>query len=246
MIDGGSSTVSEVGKYRIEPFLKSEGVGKLDYVWVSHGDADHVNGIQEMLMRREVGIRINNLVLPPKDFWNKELKMLASTAEKKGVNVLIMKIGQKYQEGDVEIMCLAPEADGAQDEEEPSANENSMVLSLSYKEFDMLFTGDLEGEGEERVTEILEKGQAAGNLPSAYEVLKVGHHGSKNGTGETFLEAVRPEAAFCSAGKKNRYRHPHAETLERLAKWDVSLYNTKDRSAVKLYTDGKKYCILRP
>ena len=48
------------------------------------------------------------------------------------------------------------------------------------------------------------------------------------------------------SGKENRYGHPHAETLERLAKWGVSLYNTKDRGAVSMYTDGREYGIQSP
>lgn len=56
-----------------------------------------------------------------------------------------------------------------------------------------------------------------GELPACYDLLKVGHHGSRNATGEELLEVIRPRVAFCSSGKENRYGHPHAETLERLA-----------------------------
>ena len=79
-----------------------------------------------------------------------------------------------------------------------------------------------------------------------WEILKTAHHGSKNSTTETFLQTVYPQYAWISAGRKNRYGHPHAETLERLAKWGVSLYNTKDRGAVSMYTDGRKYGIQSP
>ena len=85
-----------------------------------------------------------------------------------------------------------------------------------------------------------------GELPACYDLLQVGPHGSRNATGEELLEVIRPRAAFCSSGKENRYGHPHAETLERLAKWGVSLYNTKDRGAVSMYTDGRKYGIQSP
>ena len=66
LIDGGSSDVKEIGKYRIEPFLKSRGIAQLDYVFLSHGDLDHMNGIEELLMRQDVGVRIRNLVVPGK------------------------------------------------------------------------------------------------------------------------------------------------------------------------------------
>ena len=87
LIDGGSSSVKQVGKYRIETFLKFEGVGKLDYVWVSHGDSDHLNGIVELLERKTVGVDIENLVLPAKIYWNESLEELAMMAQSKGTTV---------------------------------------------------------------------------------------------------------------------------------------------------------------
>ena len=64
LIDGGSSDIKKVGQYRIEPFLKSRGVGKLDYVLISHGDSDHMNGVADLIERRKIGIEIGTLVLP--------------------------------------------------------------------------------------------------------------------------------------------------------------------------------------
>ena len=58
MIDGGSSDVKNVGQYRIEPYLLSKGVGTLDYVFISHGDSDHTNGIEEMILRQKIGVKI--------------------------------------------------------------------------------------------------------------------------------------------------------------------------------------------
>ena len=110
----------------------------------------------------------------------------------------------------------------------------------------MLFTGDLENTGEELLAERIKNLRGKGELPACYDLLKVGHHGSRNATGEELLEVIRPRVAFCSSGKENRYGHPHAETLERLAKWGVSLYNTKDRGAVSMYTDGREYGIQSP
>lgn len=65
LIDGGSSDVKNAGKYRIEPYLKSQGIHKLDAVFVTHGDEDHIGAIEEMLKRRKVGVRIVRLIFPP-------------------------------------------------------------------------------------------------------------------------------------------------------------------------------------
>lgn len=245
LIDGGSSSVDQVGRYRLEPFLKSQGVGSLDYVWVSHGDIDHISGIEELFKRRRVGVKIRHLVLPPEEFWEEKLLNLASLAWEQGIPVFTMGQGQIFQAGGMTLMCIAP---GGTDDEtvESPGNEASMALSLSYGEFDMLFTGDLEKDGEEAAVKWMAEAQERGELPESYEILKVGHHGSRNATGEELLEIVRPACAWISAGEGNRYGHPHKEVLERLANWGVRLYNTKDGNAVKLCTDGKKYCILIP
>ena len=279
LLDGGSSSVGKVGKYRLEPYLKSQGAGMLDAVWVTHGDEDHLSGIRELLLRQKLGVKIRRLVLPGEAYWDEKLTELARTAREQGVPVFVMEPGDVYKEGMMSLTCLWPgkmrtgetenggaetktaktETAGTETAESGTAagsseaagsgqagNESSLVLSLHYGAFDMLFTGDLEKDAEEAVAELLAEEQKRGAAPAAYDVLKAGHHGSKNATGESLLETIRPSCAFLSAGKGNRYGHPHEETLERLAKWNVSLYNTKDRSAVKLYTDGKKYCILRP
>lgn len=248
LIDGGSSSVKSVGKYRMEPFLKMQGVGTLDYVWVSHGDEDHLNGISELLERKTVGISVTHLVLPAKIYWNESLEELAKLAQSKGTEVLTMAQGERLTEGQMQMQCLWSVRDAEKILSEASLDENqsSTVLSLEYGDFAMLFTGDLEKEAEGTVVSYIEEKQIEGELPKTYEILKVGHHGSKNGTGEHLLEVVNPACAWISAGERNRYGHPSPEVLERLAKWQVNLYNTKDGSAVKLCTDGKKYCILRP
>lgn len=248
LIDGGSSSVKQVGKYRIETFLKFEGVGKLDYVWVSHGDSDHLNGIVELLERKTVGVDIENLVLPAKIYWNESLEELAMMAQSKGTTVLTMAQGERVMEEQMQMQCLwgIRTMKERMTEEPFDENQFSTVLSLEYGDFAMLFTGDLEKEAEESVASYIEEKQKKGEAPQSYEILKVGHHGSKNGTGEHLLTVVNPVCAWVSAGEGNRYGHPSQEVVERLAKWEVNLYNTKDGSAVKLCTDGKKYCILRP
>ena len=153
-----------------------------------------------------------------------------------------MEMDTFFLSGKLKMRCLWP----GEGEPSENGNENSPVLHLQYGKITMLFTGDLENTGEELLAERIKNLRKKGELPACYDLLKVGHHGSRNATGEELLEVIRPRAAFCSSGKENRYGHPHAETLERLAKWGVSLYNTKDRGAVSMYTDGRKYGIQSP
>ena len=230
LIDGGSSSVSQVGKYRIEPYLKWQGIEALDYVWVTHGDLDHMNGILELLERKRMGLKIKTLILPPKNYWNDNIFELVRAAEKAGTNIHIMAQGQRLEEGEMQIQCLWPQAK----EEGLDENQASIVLSLTYKSFDMLFTGDLEKEAEEKVVEYIETGQKKLLLPDKYEVLKVGHHGSKSGTSEELLKVVQPDIALISAGENNRYGHPHAETIKRLKNAGSEMITTIEHGQVTI------------
>lgn len=228
LIDGGSTSESKVGQYRIEPFLKSQGVGSLDYVFVSHGDEDHMNGISELLADQEMGIQIGTVVFPAEKVLDDSLIELAELAEMKGTKIAIMRSGETITDGEMVLKCLFP----SESYEGETGNASSMVLELDYREFEMLFTGDLEGGGER---ELLDSGELRD-----CDVLKAGHHGSKNSTSEEFLEAVSPEITMISAGKNNRYGHPHKETMERLEAAGSKVYCTKDSGAVTIITDGKK------
>lgn len=230
-IDGGSSDISSVGKYRIEPFLKSQGVNVLDYVLISHGDADHINGITEMLERQEYGVKISNIILPHTKVHDEALQKLSEQAQAKGISTYMISEGERLSEGEMSFTCLQPDESYTGE----IGNAASMVLSLQYKEFDMLFTGDLEGEGEKILIE---------KMPmKAYEVLKVAHHGSKYSTEEAFLEKVRPSYALISSGVRNLYGHPHVETLERLEKFESNIYRTNEGGAITIRTNGYKMSV---
>lgn len=228
LVDGGSSDVTDVGKYRIEPFLLSVGDECLDYVFVTHGDEDHINGIFELLNDQKLGIKIRNLVLPPEEYHDEKITKLVNAALRNGTRVVIMEKGQRLSLDGIKITCMGPRNNSGTG----PGNAASLVLGLEYGNFDMLLTGDVEASGEE---ELIESGQL-----KQYEVLKAAHHGSKNSGTEEFLEIVKPYAAVISAGKGNRYGHPHRETMERLQERGCRIYSTCERGAVTIVTDGNK------
>ena len=244
LIDGGSSDVEKVGAYRIEPYLLSEGADHLDYVFVTHGDEDHISGVRELLEGQKLGIRIDTLVLPPKEYQGEELEELARTAVENETRVIVMKAGakicqnqnaeeKKEKTGGAIWKCVGPPSEGVPNQRKPKAgNEASLVLALSYGDFDMLFTGDTEGKGEELLIE-------SGVLRES-EVLKCAHHGSKNSGADAFLDQVNPKAAVISAGVNNRYGHPHEETVKKLKDRNIKVYNTQIGGAVCIHSDGRK------
>lgn len=233
LIDGGSSDVSSPGIYRIEPYLLAGGVDTLDYVFVTHGDEDHINGIQELLEGQRLGVRIRNLVLPAEEYWDEKLTELAGTAAENGTRVAVIKAGDIIKEQgeqglNITLTCLGP-GEGLGFE---PGNEASLVMELTCGEFGMLLAGDVEGEGEKTLI--------SGDRIGQYDILKAAHHGSKNSSMHQFLDIVQPSVALISAGRDNRYGHPHKETLERFAGIGTRVYSTQENGAITVWTDGKK------
>ncbi len=264
LIDGGSSTESELWRYRIGQAVKYFGIRKLDYIFLSHADRDHISGVMEYLQEYEPGFAGENihgvtlgcLVLPPaaerEDFV--ELETLAA---KNGIAVQWMKAGDTlaagnnrsespFREGQRDktgshfrtkpkpswkITCLSPDEAALYGER----NEDSMVLMLAYGQFRMLFTGDLEGKAEQRLTDTEADLRA--------DVLKAGHHGSAAASSEPFLERVRPGAAVISCGRGNRYGHPAPETVERLRQAGARIFETAQCGAVTIRSDGTAYSV---
>lgn len=233
-VDGGSTDISNLGTYRLEPFLESQGVSTLDYVFISHGDKDHLSGIEEMLTNQKFGIRIKTLVLPELRTLDDTLSGLAKTARENGTRVVTISAGECIKEdgkrtarANFTLTCLAPDTDYTGE----SGNAASMILVLQYGAFDMLFTGDVEGAGEEQLTD-------KGSLYKV-DVLKVAHHGSKNSTSVTFLQVTAPKIALISSGKDNSYGHPHEETIQKLESIGCQIYNTQKCGAVTVTSDGE-------
>ena len=228
LVDGGSSSVSEVGRYRIAPFLASRAIRELDYVFVSHGDGDHLSGIREMLEQQQLGITIHTLILPPVSMWDDMLWEIAHIANENNTKVRSVTPGQGIKEGEFQLISLAPTAEHIG----PVGNDTSMVLSLSYKNFSMLLTGDAE--------ERLEAWLVDRYILKEYTVLKVAHHGSRTSSSEIFLSAIRPQISLISSGVNNRFGHPHADVVERLEEFGSRIYRTNGKGAIFLWTDGKR------
>ena len=225
MVDGGSSDVESVGTYRIIPYLKSQGISKLDYVFVSHADLDHISGVVEMLQERGETMRMSCLVLTKFALSDEAYSELVNVAKERGVRVLYVAAGDVLCAGETTWTCLYPGVDEA-----ASSNDQSMVLLMECGEAGMLFTGDL-----------TEAKESCVSVPDV-DILKVGHHGSRYSTTEAFLKRCKPEVAIISAGKDSVYGHPHAEVLERLRSCGSYVVVTAENGAIRVRM-GKKIVV---
>lgn len=229
MIDGGSSSEKKLAQYTLIPFLKYHGVSQVDYVFVSHPDADHVSGIIDILSNNTSGIRIGHLIMPRRINKDEAYIELEKEAEKAGTALLYMVSGDCLRDGSLSFTALHPQEDFVTDD----ANAYSLVLSMSYYEFDVLFTGDVEGSGETEMLRQLKKEKENGTLKN-YELLKTAHHGSKNSTPNELLDLINAKYAWISCGKNNTYGHPHKELLERLENENIEICITYETGAVTL------------
>lgn len=229
MFDGGSGSEKNVGSEIICPFLKYHGITELDGIFISHPDEDHVSGVRDLIEQKLV--KINTIYLPnvasecKKDYQ----EFLACVTEHE---IVYYSVGDYVKTGDIKISCMHPVKNFSGE-----TNTYSGCFLLEQKEngFKILLTGDVEGAGEELLTEQLREQEI-----SQIHVLKVAHHGSKYATSKSFLKQADPMFAVISCGNKNAYGHPHEELLERLERYADRICVTKDTGAVTVIPKKEK------
>ena len=230
--DCGSTTVQNVGKTRLLPFLKSKGWGKVDTIFISHMDKDHVNGVNDLLKCAEITIgRIIISASYKSDKLNcAELEELKELAKMRDIKLFYMKKGDEIVGKDISFRCIYPT--GEEDIEDQ--NEASIVMRMDYKELSMLFTGDIAGSTEEKIID------STGKDILDCDILKVCHHGSKNSSTDDFLKKVSPKLYLISCGLMNRYGHPHRDALSRMTEEGGRILRTDHMGGTQIkLADGK-------
>jgi competence protein ComEC len=220
LIDGGDEGK---GIARVLPFLRSNGVERLNLVIASHGHRDHISGLAEVLEE----IPAQKLCLPQNtdSFEIKEfLKRIraASIIYQQTFTGQMVKLGQNIN-GEMEILA-APQME--------DENNRSWVVLIKYGKNKLLLTGDLGMQGEA----ILARKYPAILRAS---VLKVGHHGSNYASGLAFISQVKPKVAIISVGAGNHFGHPGAKALNCLRSMGIHVYRTDRQGTVtvKIYKD---------
>jgi competence protein ComEC len=216
------------GEEAVSPYLWSRGFQKLDVVALTHAHQDHIGGLAAILENFSVGrLWIGREVESP------ALANLEKLARERKIPVVHELRGNKVSWDGVEVQFLWPEVPLNEIGPAPK-NNDSLVLRLKYGERTLLLPGDAEKQAESTMLD--ENNEAVLHA----DVLKVGHHGSKNSTMPVFLAAVRPRIAVISAGEDNPYGHPNPELLERLETAGVRTLRTDRDGAVHVVTDGNQ------
>lgn len=214
------------GEEAVSAYLWSRGFQRLDAVALTHAHQDHIGGLTAVLQN----FRVKRLMLGRETAAPAfgRLKQLAH-----GLHIPIEheRRGPSFLWDGVQVDILWPEV--AQEEVAPLAkNNDSLVVRLRYGERTVMLPGDAEKQ--------VEYTMLSENDPTLLhaDVLKVGHHGSKNSTMPEFLGAVAPQISVISSGVENSYGHPHAELLERLKDSGSRVLRTDENGAVQILTDG--------
>ena len=216
------------GEEAVSPYLWWRGFQKLDVVALTHAHQDHLGGLTAVLENFRVG-----KLWIGREVSTAALTRLESLAREKKIPIEHELRGKKFSWDGAEGEFLWPELSPG--EIAPTAkNDDSLVLRLRFGNQSMLLPGDAEKESERTI--LVEND--ANELRA--DVLKIGHHGSKNSTMPEFLAAVQPRIGIISSGEGNPYGHPSPELLERLEKAGVRIYRTDFDGAVHVLADGTR------
>jgi len=223
LIDSGGTAGSDfdIGERVVLPYLKHQGVRRLESLILTHGHEDHAGGAAAVLRSMPVGTLIiaQDAASPA---VQAALRSFTGT-------VVPAHFGQEIIVDGVRFTVVhAATAHAANN------NESSIVIRVNYGNHSFLFTGDLPASGEH---ELVRKGLAA------CTVLKVAHHGAKTSTSQEFLQAAAPKYAIISVGANNRFGHPHPEVVQRLEQSGAKIYRTDHHGAVVFTTDGVRLTV---
>lgn len=237
LFDGGSSDIKNVGEKRIYPLIKCKGIKKIDYVFISHTDNDHINGIMELIELSGSDLKIKNIILPliKNASQDENYNNIIKKSCEKGININYVNTGSKFNlKNDFSVTCIHPDNGYIYSD----ANDYSAVYILKKDDFKMLLTGDIEKKAEDNILKNRDVREELKNMT----VLKAAHHGSASSSCEEFIKLVNPEVTVISCGINNRYGHPKESTLKMLKKYNSDIYVTKEWGQVMIrYTKDKFY-----
>lgn len=225
LVDGGPnlSVLEKIG--RIMPFYDRY----IDIVLLTHPEADHLNGLIEIIKRYNVGAIITTGIVRDTSQYKEWMKII----EQKNIPLYIAQKGGVIDFGnDIGLNILYP-FDNIFGQKLSDSNNYSIVSRLVYKNFDLLLTGDIEKSIENKLI------NSGADLKS--DILKIAHHGSKTSTGEEFLKAVNALVAVIEVGKDNKYGHPHPEVLDRLK--NLAVFTTGKNGNIEILSDGERFLV---
>lgn len=232
LVDGGGfSDLStfDTGRFIVAPFLWTKRVRQLDYVVLSHPEADHLNGLVYIVKN----FKVNNLIKTTDSRNSTSYSELIQTCKKKNISVWHPGLkAQKLNLGDTRLIFHT----ASKNEFSHNLNENSLVFKLVYQNFSMLFPGDILWRREKRLSH-------RQDLDLHSKILLSPHHGSCSSSTKVFLDKVRPKSVVISCGWRNKYGFPHEPVLKRYRDMGIRIFRTDEDGAIVISSNGKTHMI---
>ncbi len=231
LIDAG-----EIGQGdNVLAYLNECGVDTLDWIITTHPHSDHIGGVPEILtyVSEYNDLTVENILIPalPDSMTptTKVYERMLDGAEENGIAVS-EATEMEIDLGSATLEIIPPPSDYS------DLNNYSICAYLTCGETSFFFTGDASADEERDLLE--------GDLVRHADVLKVGHHGSRESSTEEFLVAVTPEYAVISCGANNSYGHPTDEALNRLDVYcDGNIWRTDEDGTVCITSDGQSLTV---
>ncbi len=180
-------------------------------------------------------IKVNNIIIGKQYKSSENYEKFIKIVKEKKINVKIVEGGEKVSiEDNLYFDIIWPFSDNMISDN--SINNNSLVCKLNYKNYSMLFTGDIEAIAEKA---ILKKYSKNLNILKS-DILKVAHHGSKTSSITEFIEKIKPKYAIIGVGEDNKFGHPSDSTIQNLEKANIRIYRTDKMGEIEIKTNGKE------
>ena len=180
-------------------------------------------------------IKVNNIIIGKQYKSSENYEEFIKIIKEKKINVKIVEGGEKVSiEDNLYFDIIWPFSDNMISDN--SINNNSLVCKLNYKNYSMLFTGDIEAIAEKA---ILKKYSKNLNILKS-DILKVAHHGSKTSSITEFIEKIKPKYAIIGVGEDNKFGHPSDSTIQNLEKANIRIYRTDKMGEIEIKTNGKE------
>lgn len=220
-----------IGEAVVSEYLWWRGLDRVDYVLATHADADHINGLNDVVRN----FSVSSALIGRRPVNNGEFAIFSQTLAANNTHMEAIQAGDVLHFGEVEVRVLWPPAVG--DGHEESRNNDSVVLRLQLGERSILLTGDIEKTAESALVAFLPELQV--------DVVKVAHHGSKTSSTEPFVLATKPRVAIISVGQNSMFGHPHKEVVERWQANGAEVLTTGECGTITVTTDGRGLWVRR-
>ncbi len=230
LVDCGNITFSDrsIGEQVVAPLLWKKGIRKIDTIFITHGDADHYNGIPFIVEQ----FGVSNIVVADTEKYGEEFSSMLMACKLLGVNITTARKGDLFSFDKGAVHCIH---NFAENRKLFSRNEKNrgLVLKVKINETSILLPGDIDKEAENQLLD----------LSIDTDLLLAAHHGSKTSSSRPFLKKVSPHYLLVSSSVSRRQYFPHSEVISRAKNHNIPILSTPDYGSLEIIINKQGYRI---